>query len=166
MSRERLRTAITAVFILAGFAATWNGAERLRFLDRQLAARAREDAALELRAQTLAELRRGYDTLTTTARPEDRLAELARRHLEGAPHDLALRERRDEGGDWFTARYDLRIERIDAAAAARFLAACENARPPVRLIDIQISSAPAAPGQLALQLALAELAPKNASSTQ
>lgn len=166
MNRERIRTLITVLLALAGFAAAWHGTDRLRFLERQLDARARESLALDERARTLAELRRGLDTITATARPEDRLAELARRHLEGAPHDLALRERRDEGGDGFTTRYDLRIERIDAAAAARFLAACENARPPVRLIDIQVSSAPAAPGQLALQLALAELTLKDASSTR
>jgi len=166
MNRDRLRTAITAAFVLAGFAAAWHGAERLRFLDRQLAARALERAALTERARSLADLRRAHDTLAATARPEDRLAELVRRHLDGAPHDLALRERRDEGGEWFTARYDLRIERINGPAAARFLAACENARPPVRLIDIQVSTAPAAPGQLTLQLALAELAPKDASSAR
>lgn len=159
------RTAVTGLLVVVALYALAAGLRDLAFLQRQFTARAGEQRALERIAQEAAEARAPFDWMTRHARAEDRLAAIIARELGGVAHDLALRERKNEQDGWQFQRYDLRIDRIDAAAAARFLAACENARPPVRLVDIQVSATPEDARRYTLQLALAEAVPPAAGSS-
>ena len=158
------RGIITGLLIAAAAYVLAGSLRDLTFLQRQLSARQTERTALERHRGQVAEHRAAFDWLEGNTREEDRLTELVKRHLTSIPHDLAMRERTENGEAWSFQRYDLRIERIDADTVGRFLAACENARPPVRLIDIQVSAAATAERQLTLQLALAEITKKAAGS--
>ncbi len=162
--RKQGRMAATVILVAIALYSLASGLLRIDQLQTQIQARLGEQAALAELGEKVIQLRAAHDWMSSTATTNGLLASLARQYLSGSPHDIALRERKDDGGAWSFQRYDLRIERVDATTAGRFLAACENARPPIRLIDIQVSSAATAPGQYTLQLALAEATRKAAVS--
>jgi len=159
-SRFSLRWLITALFVAAAAIIAFSSYREIHFLRTQIDARHKELARLETMLQETADIRAPLEWLEANARPEDRIAELIKRHLASVPTDLAMRERREDENGWITQRFDLRIDRIKPNDLSTFLAACENARPPVRLIDIQASAAATPDRQITLQLALAELTRK------
>lgn len=86
------------------------------------------------------------------------LAALIDQHLGGVKVDKASRESFALMDGWTLNRYDVRLDNVPPGKLSEFLAGCENARPPVRIMDIQItlSSDTASPNYTA-QLALAEI---------
>lgn len=151
---------ITVLFVITACVIAFSSLGEINFLRTQITARQKElDRIATMRVETAGQ-RAPLEWLESNARPEDRIAELIKRHLASVPTDLALRERREDDNGWITQRFDLRIDRIKPDDLSTFLAACENARPPVRLIDIQASAATTPDRQITLQLALAELSRK------
>lgn len=164
-ARFSLRPLITVFIVAAAAVIALSSYREITFLSTQIDARQKELARLETMRQETAGQRTPLEWLESNARSEDRIAELIKRHLASVPTDLAMRERREDENGWITQRFDLRIDRIKPNDLSAFLAACENARPPIRLIDIQASAAATPDRQITLQLALAELTRKAAVST-
>lgn len=98
------------------------------------------------------------DELTADLTARDTLAGLLQQHLPGITADRALRESAKGPMDWIIKRYDVRIDRVPSAQLHAFLSACEQARPPVRLVDLQVATAKEdGPPGLQAQLTLVEL---------
>ena len=154
------RALITGLIVAAALVIAWSSRREIIFLRAQIKTRHTELAQIAAKQAEAARQRAPLDWIETRARPGDTVADLIQRHLGTAPTDLALRERRDDENGWSHQRYDLRIDRASPAALGAFLAACENARPPVRLVDIQVSAAATPDPQITAQLALAELTRK------
>ena len=86
------------------------------------------------------------------------LEALIREHLDGVKMDSALREKTESFDGWNLKRYDVRLDDVPPGKLSEFLAECENAIPPVRIVEIQVTTSPdtASPNYSA-QLGLAEL---------
>ena len=152
-----LKGAATALLLAVSLGAAYRSHNRLSFYKQQIATRLQERETLEKIEERLANQRAAFDWIAAQADGQDTVANVMKRHLSGAKSDLILREKRPAGRNWTVQVMDLRIEPVTAEKLSAFLVACENARPPIRLLDIQVSASPDARSLLVAQLALAEL---------
>jgi len=150
-----------AVLVLIALGFLRHAVVQIGFHRQQMENRRQELAELrQLRAQ-MASPRAAYEWVQA-ARNGDRLNTLVKRHLPELKTDLVVRETRPAGEGWSEQRYDLRIDAMAPDKLGPFLVACENARPPVRLREIQVSVS-AESRLVVAQLSLAELVPPAAS---
>jgi len=154
-----IRIGAVVLFALASVATAFWNLNRLDFYQRQTELRLQEQVALEEMTEKILNQRAAFDWISGTAKNEDKVAQLIKRHLSGVKVDFLLRDKQPAGQGWMVQAMDLRIDRVSPEKLSGFLVACENARPPVRLIDVQVSAAVEGRGGLAVQLALAELNP-------
>jgi len=130
---------------------------RISFYRNQIAARNLELAELNRLQAGIVQQRAALDWINANAGKAQSLASLIKQHLPGIKNDLILRESNGAGEGWNIQQYDLRIDEAAPDKLGRFLAACENAKPPVRVVDIQVSPGPENTRGLLVQLTLAEM---------
>jgi hypothetical protein len=141
----------------------WFALERggaIRFYRGQIQNRNQELAELRRLKQDEMNRRAAFEWLKITGRPDENLAALLKQFFPGVKTDLVLRESRTAGEGWTEKRYHLRLEQVDAESLRTFLAAAENARPPVLLVDIQVNASSDNRSGVSAQLVLAELEPE------
>jgi hypothetical protein len=148
---------IAALLVVASIIAAFQSYRRVTFYQRQIAARQHELAELDRMRNDVSRQRAALDWINDNARGNETLATLIKHHLSGTKNDLLLRESHGIGEGWNIQQYDLRLNEAAPDKLGAFLAACENARPPVRILDIQVSPSPAKTRGLLVQLALAEI---------
>lgn len=144
---------LTAVSLIIGM----QSFNRVSFYQNQIKVRRQELSGLiRMQAGSLQQ-RAALDWINAHARHDANLAALIKQHLPGTKNDLVLREAQTVGGGWNIQRYDVRLSEIAPDKLGKFLAACENACPPVRIEDIQVSPGSDNSRGLLVQLALAEM---------
>jgi hypothetical protein len=152
------RMAATALLVLVALWFAWNRYGAITFYDAQLKNRLRDLRELRVLAAAEAGQRAGVEQLLSGAGAEENLSVLVREYLPGIKVDIKPRETTPAMDGWSMKRYDVRIDRVAAGPLAEFLAACENARPPVRIVDIEAAlSRAGANSELAVQLCVVEL---------
>ncbi len=145
------------VLLVAVAAVLWHQADKARLYRLQIANRMAEMAEVNALAAETARRQAVTDGLADSARTEDRVRALMDRHLGGTVVDLVLRDEQAVDTAWRVRRYDVRMELVESVRLAAFLAACENARPPVRLLELQVNAVAGTRPLVQAQLSLAEL---------
>jgi hypothetical protein len=138
---------------------------RVTFYRKQLQARRVELAELNRLQAGIVQQRGALDWINTNAGKAQSLASLIKQFLPGIKNDLILRDSTGAGEGWNIQQYDLRIDEAAPDKIGRFLTACENAKPPVRIVDIQVSPGPENARGLLVQLTLAEMTATTPQST-
>ncbi|HMP89447.1 MAG TPA: hypothetical protein PJ991_04560 [Kiritimatiellia bacterium] len=155
------KPALAAIVVIGALWYFEQSRRTLAFYERQIAMRRVEHRQLSDSMNKLENLRAAHDWILGQARESggESVTALMRSRLSGVKTDLVAREKSDAGQGWSIQVMDLRIDQISARQLSSFLAACENARPPVRLLDIQVTASASGRQMLVAQLALAELNP-------
>jgi len=131
--------------------------ERLTFYRSQIEIRLQEKTDLAQMRAALQDRRSAFDQLSALAPSSDTLASVIKRTIPGIKNDMVLRETRDAGEGWTVKQCDLRLDQVPSAKLGEFLAACVNSQPPLRLVELQVTSSRDAGEQLSVQLTLAEM---------
>lgn len=164
--RAQLRPILVVLAVVAALAFTVQGVKRMSFYRSQIAARQAEFKDLTDLRLALGDQRAAFDWLSSTARGNDALVAVIERTMPGQRNDLVLRETKSAGEGWTIRQYDLRIPGIAGDRLGDFFAACANARPPIRLVEIQVSAGSEAGGLVDAQLTLAEMSAADLGSAK
>lgn len=138
---------------------------RLSFYRVQIESRLREKTELATLRETLLSRRAAYEQISAMNASGESLASVVKRTLPGVGNDTVLRETRDAGEGWVVRQYDVRLDQVPPARLGEFLSACVNARPPLRVVEVQVSRSRESDGSLAAQLTLAEMSAAGLGST-
>jgi len=164
--RNVIRMILTSVLVLLAIFMNVRAQKNINFYRTQIEARHGELETLQELTQSQIASRAAFGWLQQHARPNERLEDLVKQQLSNVKTDLVLREVKQVGDRWNIYRYDMRLENVSTKQFSEFLVLCENARPPVRITELQVSVQEDHGGMITTQLSLAEIVPADIVSNQ
>lgn len=164
--KQIIHPVLTIVLLVASLVVGADAIKKIGFHENQIDARHQEFKELESLSETLSENKAALNWLQEQAHPGNRLDDLMNEQLSRVQPDVVLRDVENVGDGWNVYRYDMRIEQISTEELSRFLVSCENARPPVRVSELQVTALRQEGESVMAQLSLAEIVPADIVSKQ